>query len=1187
VPTIYSFLTTLGYPATEDWPCLYLGEGNMPNVLLIPGVTSTRGTPWFQADADDDMNVMSNDGGASSMTIPLLVGQTFTFETTFRPIVLPTNLNDLNSQRLFIAMFDEQDNAGGVLLSKSGLAIVSSFGNTVLPIAGSQNIILEGTDYYTLRMVVDGKNNVMDLYVTLTDDVAVSGHVLRYTTAAPITPATRADSVRIEVVGQPSNPVQINFSTFRCNCNSLLIPNKRPIADTGADQTAVLGSIVATDGTNSFDPEGEPLSYLWSLLEAPTGSSHRLDGEAGTTIDDGDGDGFTTILEQTGDPWSEENAPSLQPGDVLVVGNVQYVVSDLDWVYDAPTNTYTRVGGFDGSKLRVVEDSVPDNMTGVSWTVYFQSTFWNDRTSPLPSCIPDTVGLYTTQLVVNDGLLDSLPAEGLINISESNVPYGCVPDVNFIWDYLSDAWDLYDDRDPITTIWSGFAQVASNILLTAWQYDYSKSLVDVQRLFQRRWLNYQTKVTEDALDREDQGIKFYRGPIVSKDLTAGVTFVGTETLILSRDGGSDVTVSLTGTMSVDEIVVAINAVLGESSATVKTARKATASAVDYLVLSYPTLIVVCKDGTANATLGFSTTEDTQNNFSGDLGVRDPSIATAFGVADPLISFSGIAKDDLLVFGGYGYRVSKRADETHITTQDSMVIPQVPTLPTWEVSSSVKVPTTDYSTELVVAGDIAMFEVRTSSSDEVVEVPCLVTGANGNVLGFNPRPLYEATLGQLGGFEITLLYVQRVSNIPVDDLVSHIPRLQEIILDPPSVLSRNREYAISVDSSGVNAIRFVSGTYSFDDPPPDYLWAEVTWFDNRPTIENNFGKAVGFTVEDLETRSDDLDYLSAVRGLWYSFFNGPSLWSIQVGTQILLGLPFAEEDGTIEEIHFTYNATQIRVLIRDSKDSTIVRSYFIPRDKKFEEDGESMIAVNPNTGVEYVTGDSIDQFSPLSKGVEILDLIKDPAWWQRYVSSGATLELDKFFKFLMRADIDVFNITNLMFAIDFVKKIKPHYTYPLFVVLKRLAPDLISLTDVVTMKGTKYLFDNPACAQLIFDAGSGGTYRFDDTDESGIFNWAYDGSPNIPAASSGKPEFLYDKKRLGPEMYIVGIMTGPFAGGYFPMDWIWAFDDGGGTDLIPLAGPAPTPPPPPYGPTIGTVVFDTIYSAGYYTRGKVL
>ena len=51
---------------------------------------------------------------------------------------------------------------------------------------------------------------------------------------------------------------------------------------------------------------------------------------------------------------------------------------------------------------------------------------------------------------------------------------------------------------------------------------------------------------------------------------------------------------------------------------------------------------------------------------------------------------------------------------------------------------------------------------------------------------------------------------------------------------------------------------------------------------------------------------------------------------------------------------------------------------------------------------------------------------------------------------------------------------------------------------------------------------------------------------------------------------------------FSYDSIWAYDDGGGTDILPLSGPN-SDLPAPYGPLVGVILYDTTYPAGTYSR----
>lgn len=1297
MPVTYSFTTVLEVPTSDDFDCLDLGELFMPSLLSIPGVSASRGTPWVDFDGYNDLVMYSDDGVLTSTLLQFPLAEKHTFETTFKPSQLPHDLAHLDQYRFFIGTYDRQENASGVLISNSGIALVAYFGSSALVLPGSQHIFEEGETYYTLRLVVDGTQNLMHLYVTKESDIPVTGHILRYTAASPESIVGEIDSVRLEILGQAARTVMGKFSTLRIACSTALIPNQRPIADAGVDQTANVGSAIIHDGRNSYDPEGAALTYSWKLKDAPDGSRFKNIGTGGSTIDDGDADGFTKTFNGGTDAFSRTNMPLLQPGDHLLVGSTFYKVGGVStpslptdpWEYDSTAGRYIRrTGVWDDDLLPIATDTLPDNLSGVPYTVFHSDAYFSDRELPFPSAIPDKAGVYMVGLIVNDGALDSFESEAILNVASTSIVLGCTPNVSWIWNYLSDFWNLLEDREVVETVWSGFAQACAAQLLTAWQIDYNKSLLDIQRVFQRRWLDYSTLL--DTPEDEDVDIRIIRGPLLSQDVQSGANVSGkTLQLVLDADNvqtmtftGSDplsamqmasqinyefgfvgsqnplakvwstvrslpgkamvgglfsVTNTLNGkslSFSIDDdvktvtfigadpipietIIEYINEKAGTTAAYESDSaglqkvgggyisfkltngivqlldQGAADDAVwtdlgfgarvgdpEYLVLEYATLLRIRPGGTANPTLGFSSTEYVQNDLQGTVGsALSLSRLTAFEASDPpILDFEaeGIGSTDILVMDDVGYRVQKVALDSATGTVKSGLtlkdpLPDAASKP-WVVPSVV-VTKANFRANLVVAGDLVRFDVKDISTGRVTEVLCEVLGAHDDRVGFNPLPLLEFYAGVPSNYTTEFLGIKRASYIPIHDLVVEIPRLQEIIKNPVTKLDQNIDFyveKVTVGSAVVNAIHFKADTFSMTDPPPDRFWAETTYLDNRPAIEANFGRLVNFKVEDLEDRTDDLDYLSAVRGLWWSYFGGPALSKVKTGVQILLGLPFSEVDGVIESIESNFSATEGRIVIKDADNPDLIRTYFYPLD--------AGLSINEATGEVLAEGDTISQFAPLSGGVEVRDWVQASTWLAKYVYQGHFLEVEKYFKYLIRADVDTFSLQNLIFAIDFAKKIKPHYTWNLFVLLKNLEPTEVDVQDAINYKAILSLYDT-------FCPLEPGSYRWDDSDESGNWNHQYD-DPVFPP-------FLYDTHRICPGEYTWVIMsyTHPGGAGWF-FDTIWAYDDGdtdGDTvsnDLIPLSGPASLPPAP-YGPLVGVINYDDTVVAGVYTRSKIL
>jgi hypothetical protein len=284
----------------------------------------------------------------------------------------------------------------------------------------------------------------------------------------------------------------------------------------------------------------------------------------------------------------------------------------------------------------------------------------------------------------------------------------------------------------------------------------------------------------------------------------------------------------------------------------------------------------------------------------------------------------------------------------------------------------------------------------------------------------------------------------------EDIVS-APALQESVKDPPVVLRENLDYVIEGGEIG-----FVDGLFSLSDPAPDVLWAECAIYSNADTIESNFGRLVDLSQDDLTAKQTRAPYLSAVKGLFFAFTNGPTVANLRLGLQILLGLPFTEERGVILEIQedFTNDTSGNslgRVLMEDLDDNDnrtgFRRAFFYPTVVGLE--------TNPVTDVPFTTGDIVDQFTPLSKGAEVQDYVKDPLWWTRALQG---IEILKYFTFKVTIDGEIFDSNDVTFAFDFLKAIKPAYTKVIATALLKLEDD-IDLDDVLGGQAAMQFYDN--------------------------------------------------------------------------------------------------------------------------------
>ena len=1086
----------------------------------------------------------------AAIFINVSVPEDFTFEFTVDFGNLPPDFSNLTNVHAYFGTFAPAGGCVGLFFSQIGIAYTGSVhldgGNNLVldtpvqDLPNSQTLVGED-EYWTVRLAMSFSTGAVYIYVTKTADLLTIGHQLRYimpaipsASAALVPPSETLVSVR----GTLTSPVLASLNSI-CLGTGVIIPGIPPTANAGVDQAIRLCSILQLDGSASTDPQQAPLTYSWQLIDAPTGSQYIYDEVDGLTYPGSPPTGFTDRLYS--DSLGVLNATNPIPaGDVIVLGGVPYTIigtgSDLD-----------------GFFVRVGEFVLPDNLTSNTAFKYILQNGLNTRTSVKPTFYPDVPGIYKFQLIVFDGALFSEPAVVITNVVESVVARGCTPDLSFIWNYLSDFWNLVENTERITTFWQGLAQVAAAELLNLWQVDYSKSLRDIQRTFQRRWLHYDLLMQESPTLISLSTVRGVYSGIESIDIpVAGIRGISGTHLDLQFSTFSFPT------------IIAFTAADPYTPASIQTIMQAAFNQIDprILVRAIPNRAGSVTRLRIDAPFPFLVT-NTSTSPLYSIGEQNgaPTGTAGAGVVGPKtyrversLQYLDIELNDFLCIDGVGYRIANVIDDPsdeffyqRVTLLDPL---SVPADTTWSIAGTVTSQDLDFWNGLCEVSDHVQYFVLNNNTQTVTTVLGPVLGSSFALpsnLPVDATPV-GVYLANPALYTVYLQGVLRRKYVPVDPLIVDVPLLQQYIQskDDTAVLRRNVDYFFDT-FRGQPCIRFITPVPSDaggndvwqGQAPPPQLWAETSYIDNRPIIEQNFGIPAGFKLDDLAQLPSNFDYLSAVQGLWYAYWNGPTLFNLRVGTQILLGLPFAEQAGTILSIRDDFSTTTGQILMQDTADPTIVREYSYPASLSPE--------INPDTNAPYVVGDTVAQFAPLITGVEVVDYIKDPTWFQGYLEQGAFFEVEKFFRFLVRVDGAAFNLPALLYATSFVKRIKPTYTYPLFVVLEALGTTgdtTVDTSDLVELHGTLFIFDG-AC----LDASRGVATMFDQARPAyGGWRSQYDHNedptdpptyptPNYPIM------WGFDKNYLCPEDFIMGTICTTFASPTLPSyDSLFSFDE---------------------------------------------
>lgn len=1135
-PTVYSS-NSPEPPDGFNIFCFVDGEESMGGILTNPATEVTNAPAFSIEPLTNDLLVVSGGSAPNTDDAFLFVGapvpDTWSLQIVARGDALPVDFSDLIHQHFYFGAVDQAAATAGLFVSAIGAAYaprvhLNAGGDLVLdgpfqPIPGTGAMFQNGVSY-TFRLAADTATGTVYIFATETAQVDLTGHRLIAVLPVGIGDISAPEGAMLSVRGTEARGVVIAVDQL-CLGAGLVMPNIPPKADAGRDQAIRSCTVGVLNGSASFDPDGGALLYFWRVIDVPLTSSFAVEGNDGFTLDMVPDTGYSDKF-YSAELGAAAALDDIATGDVLVVqGNA--------W-----TVTGTGVDGT-GYFVQFAAAVILDNLVNAPFKL-IRNRALSNANAVQPTFLPDVAGIYKFDLRVYDGQYLSEPSVTIVNVLANQVPRGCIPDIGFMWGYLSDFWNLVDDRERIQVFWEGLAQVTASELLNLWQTDYSKSLRDVQRQFQRRWLHYDLKLPEPL--PELTTVRQVRGGVRSSNIAAGgVSGVQGKSVVITSPVHAPVIIpfDLANPYFAEDIrkMLAIKLV-GADSRYVVTLLTDSSGLLSVRIIS-PFYFEVA----TGTTLAFFTVGQTNGSPRGTAGLRlTPRVyKTEFS-----LSGMGIQENDVLVIGEEGYLIARVVDDPTDLERFQRVVLQtdlpVSVSSEWGVPGYVDSKLLNFYDGQVSQGDVAVLELQNSAENTVELVRASVVGTCADLVTRLAVDLnvLDMLLSDTNNV-LYLAFVLRRTRLPIGDLVVGLPFLQQNIQekDDTVVLRENVDYKIA-ESRGANALRFMSGRPGDagdvwqGDLPPARLWAETTFFDNRPTIENNFGIPAELTVEQLTEIGTDTDYLSAVRGLWYTLINGPTMFNLRAGTQILLGLPFAEEAGTITEIRTDYSPTQGRILIQDKANSAIVRAYPFPRALALE--------VNPATGVPYIEGDEVSQFAPMVEGAVVLDYLKDPSWFNGILNQGAFFEVEKFHKFIVRVDSEAFNLSALLFVQNFIRRVKPTYTQPLFVVRRTVGDTEVSVSDEINFHGRLILNDG-ACFPNYNVAQSFDDYR---AAGGGVRN-QFDRGPNPanPPPTFPTPDspitWGFDKKYLCPEDEVNISYCVAHAGGVVTFDSGFAFD----------------------------------------------
>lgn len=208
-------------------------------------------------------------------------------------------------------------------------------------------------------------------------------------------------------------PDNLNRTSTASSTSAACATNHPPVANAGPAQTVFVGTTVQLNGTGSTDADGDPLTYRWSFVSVPTGSTAVLSGATTATP--------TFIVDKPGSYTAQlivnDGKVDSTPATIVISTKNSPPVANAGPNQTVTTKQTVQLNGsassdVDGNPLTYL-------WSMVSAPVGSSATLSNPAIVN-PTFVTDKKGSYVVQLVVNDGTVNSAPSQ--VTISDVNSP---------------------------------------------------------------------------------------------------------------------------------------------------------------------------------------------------------------------------------------------------------------------------------------------------------------------------------------------------------------------------------------------------------------------------------------------------------------------------------------------------------------------------------------------------------------------------------------------------------------------------------------------------------------------------------------------------------------------------------------------------------------------------------------------